>query len=249
MSHRSSTPRSFPEMPPFQSESKPPAGRKTRRPLFRRRSCWVPTWRGMVLFGLIAVVFAWGVSRAVYPFLALTDRVPAEILVVEGWSSDSGLKGTLEEFRRQGYRRLFVTGGPMEKGAPLSEHGSHARLGEAVLRRLGLETNLLEAVSAPRARRDRTYASAVALKERLVRDGPLPERIVLVSEGPHSRRSRLLFQKAFGEATTVGVVSIPPNDYDPDQWWRTSQGFRVVVSEAIAYLYARFLFVPSPPID
>jgi len=40
----------------------------------------------------------------------------------------------------------------------------------------------------------------------------------------------------------VGVTALPPLDFNPDRWWRTSEGFRTVTSEAIAYLYARFFF-------
>ena len=39
----------------------------------------------------------------------------------------------------------------------------------------------------------------------------------------------------------VGVIAHPPVDYDPQTWWTSSQGFRKVVIEALAYIYAKFL--------
>ena len=39
----------------------------------------------------------------------------------------------------------------------------------------------------------------------------------------------------------VGIISHPPLDYDPQAWWTTSEGFRKVFSESLAYLYAKFL--------
>ena len=67
----------------------------------------------------------------------------------------------------------------------------------------------------------------------------------IVAESTHSRRTWLLFQEAFGDKVKVGIIAVQNPDYDPKRWWRSSDGFRDVVSEAIAYLYAKFLFHPS----
>ena len=63
--------------------------------------------------------------------------------------------------------------------------------------------------------------------------------------GPHARRTRLLFQEAFGSKVAVGVIAVPDDAYDPRHWWRSSEGVRDVVGEAIAYVYARFFFYPA----
>src|SRR5262249_31369852 len=151
-------------------------------------------------------------------------------------------KAALSEFQTNHYELLFVTGGPLEQGGHLSEYKSYAELGAATLIQLGMPTNLVVAVPAPRVIRDRTYASALSLKAWFAAPGMTPKRVHLLTVGPHARRSRLLFEKAFGREVTIGVVSLPVSDYDPGHWWRSSQGFRVVTSEAIAYFYARFLF-------
>jgi hypothetical protein len=65
--------------------------------------------------------------------------------------------------------------------------------------------------------------------------------------GPHSRRSRLLYQKAFGSRVKVGVFSRPDEEYDSKRWWASSVGFEQVIGEGIAYLYARVLFHPPKP--
>jgi len=67
----------------------------------------------------------------------------------------------------------------------------------------------------------------------------------LVSMGPHARRSRLLFAKAFSPEVRVGIISLEERDFDPAHWWTSSQGFRTVVDELIAYSYARLLFRPG----
>ena len=67
----------------------------------------------------------------------------------------------------------------------------------------------------------------------------------LVTEGPHARRSRLLYEKAFGNYVWIGIVALDDPAYDPEHWWRSSEGVREVLFEGIAYFYVRLFF--SPP--
>jgi hypothetical protein len=69
--------------------------------------------------------------------------------------------------------------------------------------------------------------------------------INVVTTTAHARRTRLLFEKALGAGVTVGIIAAPNPDYDPKHWWRSSDGFREVIGEGIAYVYARLFFYPS----
>ena len=69
-----------------------------------------------------------------------------------------------------------------------------------------------------------------------------PRTVNVVTEGAHARRTRLLFQKALGDETRVGVISIRSPDYDGERWWRYSEGLKEVLPEAIAYVYAKVFF-------
>jgi hypothetical protein len=172
----------------------------------------------------------------------LNDTKPGGVLVVEGWASDFALQAAVAEVKQYSYEKVFVTGGPIETGAPLYEYKTYAERGTATLCALGMSTNLLTAVPASRVRQDRTYSCAVALRKWAQEHGIELTRVNLLTVGPHARRSRLLFQKALGDDIPIGVIAVPEPDYDPGRWWRSSNGFRDVTSEAIAYLYARFLF-------
>jgi uncharacterized SAM-binding protein YcdF (DUF218 family) len=210
--------------------------------LIKRRSCPVPTARGWFLYLLIFVLFAVLLAHRIHPFLAVNDPVPGGVLVVEGWAPDSALKDALAEFHSNHYDKVFVTGIHLEHGGPLSEYDNYAELGTAVLIKLGMPTNAVQAVPTPRVIQDRTYTSATELKKWL-REHSMPvSKINLYTSGPHARRSRLLYEKAMGKAVTIGVIAAPVDDYDPDHWWRSSPGVRNVTGEAIAYLYARLLF-------
>ena len=223
----------------------PKPSEKKRWSLFHRRQCLLPTWRGWlvlaVLFGAVTYV---GI-RGAYPFLAVNDPRPGGVLVVEGWAADYALEAAVADFKQFSYEKVYVTGGPIEYGAPLSSYKTYAELGTATLLALGMNSNVVQAVPAPKVKRDRTYACAVALKKWMDEHGMQLTRINLITVGPHARRSRLLFQEGFGKDMPIGVVAVPEPDYEGRHWWRSSLGFRSVTAEAIAYIYARFLFRPK----
>jgi uncharacterized SAM-binding protein YcdF (DUF218 family) len=213
--------------------------------LWRRRECLMPTWRGWLALAVVFGTVALMAVRGAYNFLAVTDPRPGGVLVVEGWAADYALEAAVADFKQFSYEKVYVTGGPIEYGAPLSSYKTYAELGTATLLALGMSSNVVQPVPAPRVKQDRTYACALALKKWMDEHGVQLTRINLVTVGTHARRSRLLFQKSFGKEMPIGIVAIPEPDYDTKHWWRSSLGFRAVTGEAIAYLYARFLFRPT----
>jgi uncharacterized SAM-binding protein YcdF (DUF218 family) len=213
--------------------------------LLRRRQCWIPTWRAWTIVLILILGLGWLGTRTIYPFLAVNDPQPGGLLVVEGWSSDYAFEAALQEFKRNHYDKICVTGGFLETGAVLSEYRTFAELGAAVLMKLGLGTNEVQAVPAPRVRRDRTYASALSLHRWLEQQSQPATHIHLFTEGAHARRSRLLFEKALGPGVKVSVTAVPIRDFDERHWWRSSAGVRGVIGETLAYLYARLLFRDS----
>ncbi len=213
--------------------------------LLRRRESWRPTWRGWLALALGLGVLTFLFILRIHPFLAVTEPVTGGLLVVEGWAPDYALKSAIEEFRAHHYEKLYVTGGPLQWGAPLSEYKTYAQGGAAILVKMGLSSNEVQAVPAPGVQQDRTYAAAVALRQFLRQHGIAAAKVHVLTEGLHARRSRLLFQKALGKKVQVGVTSIPVPDYDPRHWWRSSAGVRGVIGETLAYLYARLFFYPK----
>jgi hypothetical protein len=212
--------------------------------LLSRRHCLVPTLRGWLLLALSFAALMFVAARELHPFLAVTDPVPGGVLVVEGWAPDYMLEAAIAEFKRNHYARLYVTGIPLQNGAPLSEYKNYAYLGAATVVKLGLSTNEVQAVPTGLTRRDRTYAMALSLKHWWREHDLAPTKANLITGGPHARRSRLLFEKALGKGVTVGVMPIAANDYDEQHWWHSSQGVRVTIGEMLAYGYARLLFYP-----
>ncbi len=215
--------------------------------LLARRHCVLPTWRGW--FALLVAATALGVIllKGIHPFLAVSDPLPGGLLVVEGWASDESLKLVVAEFKAHPYDAVVVTGGPLEKGSTFERFRTYAEFGAATLAQFGMPTNTLFAVPAPAVRQDRTYASALALKRWLKERGMKPAHLNIMTVGVHSRRTRMLFATAFRDELKVGIVAINEQGYEPERWWTSSAGFRVVVDETVAYLYATLFFWPPKP--
>ncbi|OHE76063.1 MAG: hypothetical protein A2107_05960 [Verrucomicrobia bacterium GWF2_62_7] len=212
--------------------------------LLRRRECLAPTLRGWALMLATATALVVTVVGKLHSFLAVTAPVPAEVLVVEGWAPDYTFEEAVAEFRRHYYKKVYVTGGPLEQGSHLSEYQSYAKLGAAMLVRMGLNNEVVQAVPSRPVRQDRTHAAAVALNDWLRQHNAMPASLNVISLGAHARRSWLIFGKVLSEKTRVGILAVEDRDYDPKCWWRTSQGVRLVADELLAYCYARFLFFP-----
>ena len=208
--------------------------------LLRPSVARVLTLRGWLLVLAFGAALAGGFIGTVYPFLAVTSRVEANALVVEGWVPDFAVRAGLDEFHRGRYRDLITTGGPLETGELLVSFGTHANVGRATLEKMGAPTTALHAVSAPKVKRDRTYSSAVALREWWRQRGAGPAAFNVVTTSAHARRTRLLFEKAFGADAQIGIIAVPDERFDGARWWTSSQGVRTVSDELIGYLYARF---------
>ena len=104
---------------------------------------------------------------------------------------------------------------------------------------------MVQPVPAPLVLQDRTFASAVALKHWLRGHGIASAKLNVISKGAHARRTRLLYEKAFGKGSEIGIVAVPDQTYDAKRWWASSEGFRDVIDELVAYVHARLIFRTS----
>ena len=213
--------------------------------LLVRHPRWSPTPLGCLAL-LFAVAF--GVALLVlevHPFLAVTERTGTPYLVVEGWVPNYALEESIAEFKSKPYRKIFTVGGAILNGVNVEPSDNDADYTAKRLTWLGMQSALVQPVPSGAHFRDRTYSSALALKEWLDHHEPGLRSFNLVTVGVHGRRSRLLFQEAFGDKVRVGIISIDDREYDPKRWWQYSEGVKEVLSEGAGYLYARFFFHPA----
>ncbi len=211
---------------------------RVRFRLLVKKQVYVPTVLGwfLLLGCLVGLSFAC-VNRA-YPFLAYENPIDSDVFIIEGWVPDYVLDRGLIPFEGCHSRLLITTGGPLEVGAELAAYKTDAQLTAARLLKMGFREEQIVAVPSQTVDRDRTYAAAQAVRQWLEAN-PGVKRANLVTKGAHTRRSFIIFKAVLPATFELGALAVPPRDYNPKRWWASSEGFRVVVSEGIAYAYAR----------
>jgi uncharacterized SAM-binding protein YcdF (DUF218 family) len=214
--------------------------------VFIRRERWSLSCRGWLIVACVFMLASALLFKGVYPFLATTNRVGADVLVVEGWVHEYTIRAAVDEFRSGSYRHVFTTGGPVAgTGGYINDFYTSASVGADLLRKNGLANGSVQMVPSRVMDRDRTYGSAVALRNWLREHNMSVSGINVITEDLHARRTRLLFHEALGDKVDVGVIGISSPDYDARHWWRYSDGVREVIGESIAYVYAKLFFHPS----
>jgi hypothetical protein len=195
---------------------------------------------------LATIALATGLALTVHPFLAVSRPVAANTLVVEGWVAPFATRAAVEEYRRGSYSQVLTTGGPLSgDGGYTNEFNTIASICAFRLRDLGIPEGAIHAAPSRVIARDRTYASAVALRNWIEEHGLAIDRFNVLTESTHGRRTLMLYREAFGPRSEIGVISVANPDYDASRWWETSQGVKDVLSEGFAYVYARLFFSPE----
>ena len=185
----------------------------------------------------------------IHSFLAINKPIQSEVLVVEGWLPKYALKKAVEEFELGEYNQLVTTGGPLPLGSYLTEFfptiKSYAEISASTLETMGIEKSKIVAISSPLIERNRTYSTAIALRNWLLNNRDLSvTSLNIFSLGSHARRTRLLFDLALGDIANVGIIATDNITYNASRWWYSSAGVRTVLGEVIAYIYAKFISYP-----
>ena len=210
-----------------------------------RKERWGLSWRGRLFFLVALLASTCCVMMDMQPFLAVTSKVQGQFLIVEGWIPPETLKYAVTEFSTGDYQKILTSGCVVRGHMDSNGIVTYADWAAADLRKLGMPSTLVQAVPCMEQRRDRTYSSALAVKDWLDEQHIQVKSINVMTLSAHARRSRLLYQEAFGSDMQVGVISIPDPDYDAKHWWSYSEGVQDVLTEGIDYIYAKFFFWPA----
>ncbi len=214
--------------------------------VFNQRPRWGLSARGWLLLVLMLIASGALFTASVHPFLAVTQRTDADVLVVEGWIHEYAIQAAVDEFNTRHYRAVIATGGPAEGlGGYVNDYSTTANIAAGRLRAAGIDPARVASAPSRVLARDRTYSAAVALRAWLETHDSGTRAVNIVTADVHARRTRLLFEKALGPRYKVGIIAVPAPDYDARRWWRYSHGVRNVFGETLAYAYARFLFFPA----
>ena len=216
--------------------------------LFSRRHIWLPTWWSALLLVFIALGTTLLALRQLASYLAVDepatgrDGQGARTLIVEGWLDEDALDDATALIARGRYRRVVASGGPIEGWREDQRWVTYAERAADYLRRHGARE--VVAVAAPKSMQDRSFVSAVVVRDWLRQQGSAVEAVDLFSASVHARRSRLVYRLAFGRDVEIGVFAAAPRRYSLDRWWTTSDGAKSVLEEAIGLAWTKCCFRP-----
>ena len=135
---------------------------------------------------------------------------------------------------KEGYaKRLFVTAEKPKNKEFNQLELSHLQFAQAVTKRMQLDAvwELLPSLTDGATSTFDEAADALAMAQR---EGW--ERIILVTDEFHTRRSLLAFQKVFeGSSIEVEVAGASNEVFGVDDWWRSDRGILAYFGETIKY--------------
>jgi hypothetical protein len=182
--------------------------------------------------------------RNLHPFLAISHPVPGGIIAIEGWILDTNVERSVHSLDARHARDVFIVSAINPSVHERESGREHSEYMASNLRESGVPAEKIHLIFFEISKKDRTYHTAMALRGWLQERGLPVDTLNVITMGAHARRSRLLFQKAFGDNVKVGVIPIDDPNYDPVHWWRSSDGVGQMIFQGFAYMYARFFFRP-----
>lgn len=205
----------------------------------RPRTIWWPTWLGwlVLLVGAALPAGVWALKGE--RFLAVNAPLEAEVLIVEGWIGLDGMAEVRREFQRGGYTCIVTAGGPTGHRWSRSKY-NYAISAADVLVGWGLPASQVIAAPDDGRAEQRTFGAAMAVRAKLAELGLKPKAVNVLSLGPHTRRSRLVYAKVLGDAIDVGSVAWWPEHYDREPWWRSSERGADFLKESVGYTLELF---------
>lgn len=186
---------------------------------------------------LLCIVF-YITKGKIYPFLAENKPVNGELLVVEGWLPDYALKEAVAVFRQGHYTFLVTTGLKIDDKQQHNGYSSDAQCAAKKITDFGFDANSLIFVPASYETGSRTFTCARAFQQWLSSTMPNIKAVDVFTIAGHARKTRIMFQKALGKNISVGIIAAKPLIYDPERWWASRQGLRLVFRSVAGYLYA-----------
>ena len=170
--------------------------------------------------------------RNIDSFLSISEPVKAQILAVEEWIPPYAIESAASEFKDHGYILLVVLGNERRWVVP-------------ILKEAGVDERQIVKVPVPAGTERPHLRNGGCSQNWLLSSGMSGKAVNVYTLGVHARRSRLLFREALGPVFTVGIISCEDPDYDPKRWWESSEGFKTVIDETLAYIYTQLVFLPA----
>ena len=204
--------------------------------LIKKKECYRLSWFSILIILFIFSSLFLYIRNNLYNYLSPIKPISSKTLVVEGWLEDYALEEAYKLFIENGYERIITTGGPLNQGYLVTKYKTTADIAKATFLELGMDSTKIFVAPSELFLQERTYQSALSLRNYIKQEDLEIENFNLVSLGLHSKRSYELFKKAFPEKK-IGIIAIRDQRFNHEKWWSSSKGLRTVITEAIGYIF------------
>jgi len=207
---------------------------------------WFPTVWGWLVFLVLLVIGSLFLLKQLAMILAPNSPVAERTyLVVEGWQDENSLLSALAIFNAEQYQYMITTGGPNDRFINPA-HASHAEQAGAFMLAQGIPAAQLIVIPTPESAQERTYLSAVMVRDWLTLKGLAVNELNVHTSHVHARRTRSLYQQAFPNIK-IGIYAAAPQSFELKQWWKSSDGAKSVITELIGNAWVACCFQPGEP--
>jgi hypothetical protein len=173
-------------------------------------------------------------------FFSITRRLPADILIVEGWIGPEGVCAAAQELSRGCYKYVVATGGEIRDRAD-GDSSSYAERAKQELIEFGVPESRIIVSPTSEIERQRTFKLAVTAWQSIQRAKVRPGAINIFTLGPHAMRSQLVYEKVFAPQVPVGVIAFTPSEYRIEPWWQSFSRTKCLFKEVVGYPFERWL--------
>jgi len=140
---------------------------------------------------------------------------------------------------------MIITTGGMIKKSNTTKHKTYADFAAAYLRNNGLNNANIKILPTPESAQNRTFLSAVIVRDWLQKQNIKIKKINLYSQGVHARRTKALYEMAFGDQYKIGINAGKTTEYKLGNWWKSSAAAKAVITETIGLIWVKCCFYPG----
>jgi len=190
-----------------------------------------------LLFLLVFAAFLFGLYLFRVPILQACGNFwisedppgPADAIMILG---DDNLQGDRATRAAELYRAHWAPH-VVASGRPLRPYISIPDLMRRDLEQRGVPESAI--ISYPRPVGN-TREEAQALRQLAVERGW--RHVLVVTSNYHTRRSRFILHRVWPHDYDFRIISAHDSEYDPDSWWRTRGGLKIVFHETLGFIVA-----------
>jgi len=212
--------------------------------LIKKQHIWLPTIPGLILISITCIVMTIFILNNLASYLAQQQPISKGILVVEGWVSEQTLLQAIQSYKTNPYQQIITTGG-LIKNRQQGKHKSYADSASAFLLKNGIKQTEITSLPTPDSAQNRTFLSAVIVRDWLIQQKNNTQFIDVFSEGVHARRTLTLYRMAFENKKNIGIITGKSEEYLLESWWQTSAGVKMVISEVVGLTWVVCCFYPG----